>query len=93
MAPRTVEVRASTRKGKKYKARFADDGKTLLFGAARMGDFTKHRDPERKKAYLARHNKNLDRLNIGWVLEPALVMGKIDPARSCQGDAFKRPRS
>ena len=57
MATRAVEVRASTRKGKKYQARFGD-GKTVHFGAKGMSDYTKNKDPERKKAYLARHKAN-----------------------------------
>ena len=57
MAPRTVEVLKSTRVGKKYQARFSD-GQTVHFGAKGISDFTKNKDPERRKAYLARHKAN-----------------------------------
>ena len=52
-----VKVAKSTRSGKKYQASFKD-GPTVHFGAAGMSDFTKNKDPERKKAYLARHKAN-----------------------------------
>ena len=32
-----------------------DNKKTIHFGAKMYEDFTIHKDPERKKAYLARH--------------------------------------
>jgi hypothetical protein len=31
--------------------------KTIHFGAAGMSDYTHHKDPERKKRYMNRHNK------------------------------------
>jgi hypothetical protein len=34
--------------------------KTIHFGSAGMEDFTLHKDPERKKRYIARHRKNED---------------------------------
>jgi hypothetical protein len=42
----------------KYTAVFFEDGKkikTTHFGAEGMSDFTKHKDPERKKQYIERH--------------------------------------
>ncbi len=56
---RKVEVTKSERAGKKYKAQF-EDGKVVHFGAAGMSDFTKHKDPKRREAYLARHRANED---------------------------------
>ncbi len=50
----------SDSKGKKYKAVFeTKEGrtKTTHFGAAGMSDYTKHKDPERKQRYIARHKK------------------------------------
>ena len=52
-----VTVAKSKRPGKKYQAKF-EDGPTVHFGAAGMSDFTKNKDPERRKAYLARHKAN-----------------------------------
>ena len=55
-----LKIVKSTRPGKKYMAVFEKNGrrKTTHFGAAGMSDFTKHKDPERKKRYLSRHRKN-----------------------------------
>ena len=54
-----VIIKKSTNTEKKYMAVFYDDSKkkvkTTHFGAAGMSDYTKHKDPERKKRYLARH--------------------------------------
>ncbi len=56
---RKVEVTRSERAGKKYKAQF-EHGKAVHFGAAGMSDFTRHKDPKRREAYLARHRANED---------------------------------
>jgi len=54
-----VIIKKSTNPEKKYMAIFYDSSKkkvkTTHFGAAGMSDYTKHKDPERKKRYLARH--------------------------------------
>ena len=34
------------------------DGKTIHFGAEGYEDYTKHKDPERKKRYITRHKAN-----------------------------------
>ena len=52
-----VNLRRSTRKDKKYMLEY--DGKTIHFGAAGMSDFTIHNDPDRRRAYRARHRKIL----------------------------------
>ena len=40
-----------------------DNKKTLHFGDSRYSDYTKHKDPERKKTYLSRHkNDNINNL-------------------------------
>lgn len=49
-----IVLKPSTRKGKKFVAEF-DDGKRVHFGAKGYSDFTQHKDPDRKKNYLARH--------------------------------------
>lgn len=48
----------SDRRTKKYTVVVVgDDGRrrTIRFGAAGMSDYTKHRDPARKRAYVRRH--------------------------------------
>ena len=57
----SVVIKKSTNLKKKLMAVFTyEDGKTktIHFGAAGMSDYTKNKDPERKKAYLERHKKN-----------------------------------
>lgn len=57
----SVKISRSDRDGKKMKAVFTDhDGgkKTIHFGAEGMSDYTKNKDDERKRLYLARHKKN-----------------------------------
>ena len=51
-----IKIVKSPKKEKKYRAYFST-GKHTDFGAAGMSDFTKHKDPERKKRYIARHRK------------------------------------
>lgn len=52
-----LRVVPATQAGKKYTAVFDVDGdeKRVSFGAAGMSDYTKNKDPERKRLYLARH--------------------------------------
>jgi hypothetical protein len=45
-------------KNKKYSIRI--QGKKINFGDDRYEDFTQHKDPERKKRYILRHEKNED---------------------------------
>jgi len=57
--PKSIRIEESPNKEKKLVAYFYDkDGKkfrTVHFGARGMSDFTQHKDPKRKKNYLARH--------------------------------------
>ena len=56
-----VDIRNSTNSNKKLMAIFYEGDKkikTVHFGASGMSDYTKHKDDERKKLYLARHKKN-----------------------------------
>jgi len=57
-----VQLKKSTTQGKKYTAVFYDENrkkiKTTHFGASGMSDYTKHKDEDRKQAYLARHKNN-----------------------------------
>ena len=49
----------SSKAGKKYDA-VIDGKKTVSFGATGYSDFTKHKDEDRKKNYIARHKPNQD---------------------------------
>lgn len=49
-----VSIKKSPIKTKKLRATFSD-GTHTDFGAAGMSDYTKHKDPERKKRYISRH--------------------------------------
>ena len=54
-----VMLKKSTVKGKKYDA-VIDGKKTVSSGATGYSDFTKHKDEDRKKNYIARHKPNQD---------------------------------
>lgn len=49
-------VKRSTNKNKKYMV-ITPSGKTIHYGGSGYSDFTKHKDPERKKRYIDRHKK------------------------------------
>jgi hypothetical protein len=49
----------STRKGKKYMVLYL--GRWIHFGAAGMSDYTIHKDPERRRRYLARASQIKDK--------------------------------
>ena len=51
-----IVITPSTKTNKKFTAKI--DNKKIHFGDNRYQDFTKHKDPERKKACLARHKKD-----------------------------------
>ena len=53
-----VKVVRSEREGKKWKAVFEEPQRTTHFGHSSYSDYTQHRDEQRKKQYLARHQKN-----------------------------------
>ena len=52
-----IVIPPSTNKNKKYDARI-DGSKTVSFGQKMASDFTKHKNPDRKEAYIAHHKKN-----------------------------------
>ena len=54
-----VVIQKSNTKGKKYDAVISGK-KTVSFGASGYSDFTKNKDVERKKNYIARHKPNQD---------------------------------
>lgn len=49
-----MTLKLSTRKDKKYQIQ-TPSGKTIHFGAKGYSDFTQHKDPKRKEAYIRRH--------------------------------------
>lgn len=59
--PYSVKIKISNRHGKKLMATFFDKNgvkiKTSHFGASGYSDFTKHKDINRKKRYISRHQK------------------------------------
>jgi hypothetical protein len=59
---RLVKIVKSENPTKKYDAyvETRDSVKKISFGAAGMSDYTHHKDPERKKRYIARHKANED---------------------------------
>jgi len=54
----TVYLQRSTKPDKKYMIKI--DNKTVHFGSAGMSDYTIHKDPERMKRYIIRHQKRED---------------------------------
>lgn len=50
---KTIYLSKSSRDDKKYMVRV--DNKTIHFGGDGYSDYTKHKDPERKKLYISRH--------------------------------------
>ena len=52
-----VIISKSKKPDKKYDA-WVDGSKTVSFGQKGASDFTKHKDKDRKEAYIARHKKN-----------------------------------
>ena len=59
-------LKNSTRKDKKYML-VNPQGKKTHFGAAKMSDYTIHKDDNRKDRYIARHqtNENWNEINSG----------------------------
>lgn len=62
---RLISVKKSTKAGKKLMATFENNGRkrVIHFGAAGMSDYTRHKDPNRKKRYFTRHSKDLSTRN------------------------------
>ena len=50
-----IILKKSNKPNKKFMVMI--DNKTIHFGSAGMSDFTKNKDPERKKLYINRHKK------------------------------------
>lgn len=95
------DIIVSDNKGKKYEAVFINRKtgrkKTIPFGSKGMSDFTKHRDPERKKRYIDRHRKRenwKDLMSAGalsrWILwnKPTLKASKEDYKRRLKKQGY-----
>ena len=52
-----IVIQPSNKKDKKYDA-VIDNKKTVSFGATGYSDFTKHKNEDRKKKFIARHKPN-----------------------------------
>ena len=50
-----IKLKRSNKPDKKFMVTI--DNKTIHFGSKGMSDFTKNKDPERKRLYIARHKK------------------------------------
>jgi hypothetical protein len=60
---KSVEIKKSTRTGKKLMAIFYDGDKkvkTIHFGAVGYSDYTIHKDEARRQRYIDRHRKSED---------------------------------
>ena len=54
-----IVIKKSSKAGKTYDA-VINNSKTVSFGSSNYSDFTKHKEEERKKSYIARHKPNQD---------------------------------
>ena len=54
-----IVITPSSNRNKKFDARI-DGKKKVSFGDSSYQDYTKHKDKDRKEAYIARHKKNED---------------------------------
>ena len=91
-----VVIKKSNTKGKKFDA-VIDGKKTVSFGSAGASDYTKHKDPERKERYIARHkngNENWAKSGVdtaGWLSrfilwEKPTLKGAVENANKKYGD-------
>lgn len=55
-----MEIKPSTREGKKYMAIFQNPKKTVHFGSAGMDDYTLTKNKEQRERYRTRHKKDLE---------------------------------
>jgi hypothetical protein len=97
---KNVTLRKSTRGDKKWMVTVTSGGsrgsretkRTVHFGSAGMSDYTKHKDPERKASYIARHAKRENWTASGittagfwsrWLLwnEPSILASKRSISR------------
>ena len=84
-----VIITPSNNQNKKIKVVIDDtknnNKKTLHFGDSRYQDFTKHKDPERKKTYLSRHkNDKINNPNYAGFYSTNLLWNKPTLKESIQ---------
>ena len=89
-SPDVIYFSKSNKADKKYMVTIGN--KTVHFGAAGMSDYTHHKDPERKKRYIGRHNRRESWSKSGlksagfwsrWILwnKPSLQASILDTQR------------
>ena len=87
-----ISIKPSTKSDKKMMAIFENNGrtKTIHFGSKGMDDFTKTRDEEQKKRYLARHraNENWNKPDSPGALSRWILWNK--PTRQASIADYKR---
>lgn len=76
-----LSVRPSTDPEKKFDARFETDTgreKIVRFGARGMSDYTKNKDPERRRRYIERHSarENFNKPDTPGALSRHLLWGE-----------------
>tara|TARA_R110000868_G_scaffold267137_1_gene526406 strand:- start:1258 stop:1533 length:276 start_codon:yes stop_codon:yes gene_type:complete len=55
-----MKIEASTKEGKRYKATFESNGRTVHFGSKNGSTYIDHKDKAKRAAYLSRHKVNED---------------------------------
>lgn len=82
-----VKIRRSPNPRKKFRATL-EDGRFVDFGARGYSDYTKHKNPSRKKAYLLRHGAKKSESKMGnrrdryrGVLESMVPLVRTDDQR------------
>ena len=87
-----ISIKPSTKSDKKMMAIFENNGrtKTIHFGSKGMDDFTKTRDEEQKKRYLARHraNENWNKPDTAGALSRWILWNK--PTRQASIADYKK---
>ena len=83
-----VIIKPSNNQNKTFTAIIDDtknNNKKIHFGDSRYQDFTKHKDPERKKAYLSRHkNDKINNPNYAGFYSSNLLWNKPTLKESIQ---------
>ena len=78
-----VVIKPSSKRGKKLDAVFPD-GKVVSFGAKGYEDFTTHKDPARKKRYLARHSDDPTSIKSAGELSRSILWSKPSLSEAVQ---------
>ena len=64
-----VRIIRSPNPKKKFRA-IIEDGRTVDFGASGYSDYTRHKNPSRMRAYVARHGSGLQNWGISGIGTP-----------------------